>query len=107
MSNHTRMYGVRSKSPELISTPEERQKRATRVLAGMKIHSSHVKTIQIGDDLVDVPKIEYMQLLEKQVRDTREKMRSAENKIERLMKHQSRLADDIKNIKIEFRNILR
>jgi hypothetical protein len=75
------MYG---NNPVAVRPQDAKEKRAVKVLGGMKVHNSHVKRVQIGEDLIDVPKIEYMQLLEGQVRELRGQLRSAESKLLRL-----------------------
>jgi hypothetical protein len=83
------MYGV---NPIHRQMPQEtKEKRAVKVLGGMKVHNSHIKRVQIGEDLIDVPKIEYMQLLEGQVRELRSQLRAAESKLIRLEHAQQKM----------------
>lgn len=88
MSYMSSMYGGSPYAREVGtggSTPkEDPSKAASRVLGGMKIHNSHIKRVEMGGELVDVPKIEYVKLLEQQVKDLRTKVSNMENKVERL-----------------------
>ena len=93
------MYGNNPSTQK--PTELERQKRAVKVLGGMKVHNSHIKRIQIGEDLIDVPKIEYMQLLEGQVRELRGKLRAAEAKMIRLENNHMKVLSELSNIRVE------
>ena len=97
------MYGGHTKSA-VVPTAVEGEKRAVKVLGGMKIHNSHLKRVQIGDDLVDVPKIEYIQLLEAQIKESRLRLREAELKIARLGAAQINLSADVRDLKRELHN---
>lgn len=55
-------------SPELKNDG----KAANRVLAGMKIQNSHMRVLNVDGNNIEVPKMEYVHLLDKQVRDTRQ-----------------------------------
>jgi hypothetical protein len=97
------MYGSRPYT--VTSNPvEEREKRAVKVLGGLKITSAHIKRVQIGEDLVDVPKIEYVTLLEGQIKEVRNRLREAEMKITRLQNNQNRLINEIRGINAELSN---
>ena len=102
------MYGRTAKptvaaKPEL--TAEQRSKAASRVLGGMKIHGSHVKQVMIGEDLVDVPKVEYMQLLETQIREARARVKVMEDRYDRLLNHHNKAVSEINRIKAELLNM--
>jgi hypothetical protein len=93
------MYGVNPVERQV--QPDERQKRALKVLGGMKVHNSHIKRVQIGEDLVDVPRIEYLQLLEGQVRELRGQLRAAEGKLTRLEHSQQKLLSNLASLRAE------
>lgn len=97
-----RMYGSSAVPVQLRpESEEERQKRAVKILGGMKISNSHIKTVRIGEDLIDVPKIEYLHLLEGQVKELRGKLRTVEGKMIRLENNHSRLLSEITALKRE------
>jgi predicted nuclease with TOPRIM domain len=97
------MYGSAVVPPK-VPTPQEREKAASRVLGGMKIHNSHLKRIQVGEELVDVPKIEYVKLLEDQVRDARNRIRELEGRYSRLQNNHNKLVGEIHDIRRELNN---
>jgi hypothetical protein len=85
------MYG---NGPKVVVTPkieDEHQKRAVKVLGGMKVHNSHVKQVIIDDELIDVPKIEYVRLLEEQIRETRMRLGALEAKHTRLVNNYNKI----------------
>ena len=104
MSIYGRMYGARSKQPAVApaASKESVEKQAARVLGGLKIHNSHVKKVQIGEDLIDVPKIEYVKLLEDQLRNARVRLKEAEIKIERLRTNHTKFSEELRNIRYDF-----
>jgi hypothetical protein len=65
----------------------------------MKIHNSHIKRMQIGEELIDVPKIEYVHLLEGQVRELRQKLRIADSRMSRLETQHGRFMSEMDSIK--------
>lgn len=85
---------------------DRRDKKPNRVLSGMKVHNTHVKTVEIGDSLVDVPKIEYVSLLEQQVKDLREQNKKHENDIARLRRHLSRCENKIREIEAKMLKVV-
>jgi TolA-binding protein len=84
------MYGISAPVKSVINEPE-RQKSPTRVLGGMRVHGSHVKQVFINDELVDVPKIEYVKLLDDQLKQLRERISILEGKYERLMNNHNKV----------------
>jgi len=104
-----RMYGISNEIKKIINSEPEREKRAVKVLAGMKIHNSHIKRIQIGDELIDVPKIEYMKLLDGQIKEYRQRTHQLETRMIKIKEQNDRLQEEIRLIKRELnqKNILR
>ncbi len=100
-SIYNAMYGSTVPSTPKIETEVERQKRAVKVLGGMKIHGSHLKTVRIGEDLIDVPKIEFVKLLEEQIKELRTRLRVAEAKLVRLDNNHSKILSDLNEIRRE------
>jgi hypothetical protein len=97
---YKRMYGAAA-TPMRVDTEADRQKRAVKVLGGMKVHGSHFKTVMIGEDLIDVPKIEYVNLLEGQIKELRTKVRTLEAKLYRLDNNHSKLLSELSAIRRE------
>ncbi len=95
------MYGGATPPQPKVETEVEREKRAVKVLGGMKIHNSHLKTVRIAEDLIDVPKIEFVKLLEDQIKEVRVKLRALESKLIRLENNHSRILSDISEIRRE------
>lgn len=97
------MYGgnPRSYGGEQNSSPskEDPTKAASRVLGGMKVHNSHIKQVEIDGQLVDVPRIEYVKLIEQQVRDLRTRCSTQSHKIDRLQDQIKTLSLEIKTMK--------
>lgn len=79
--------------------PGIKDKSAVRQLSGMKVHGSHVKTVMIGDDIVDVPKIEYMNLLDRQLTDSRNKIKKIENDLEKSERRYNKIVDFVNEMK--------
>jgi hypothetical protein len=105
MTIYRAMYGV---GPVMQTSAAEqvaaREKRAVKVLGGMKIHNSHMKQVQIGEDLINVPKIEFVQLLEGQIKELRKKLRVSEHKLDRLESNYSKLATEMSTIRRDSSN---
>ena len=55
------------------------------------VHGSHVKQVLINDELVDVPKIEYVRLLDEQLREARARITTLEGKYERLFNNYTKV----------------
>ena len=96
------MYGGGNPSPApKQESPAEREKRAVKVLAGMKVHNSHVKRVQVGEDMIDVPKVEYVNLLEGQIRELRTNLRDAQSQLSKLTRSHNKLLSEIHDLKQE------
>jgi hypothetical protein len=100
---YANMYGSKHNFVPITPT-EEREKRAVKVLGGMKITNSHMKRVQIGEELVDVPKIEFVVLLEGQIKELRSRFRDIEMKIIRLQNNQNRFVNELRSIQVDLNN---
>lgn len=59
---------------------------AQKYLAGLKLTSSHIQKIQLGNQQIDVPTYLYVKLLEDQLRDLRQMVRKQDQMIQRLVR---------------------
>lgn len=101
---YRRMYGA-PKGPVAEKTPTESpSKLATRVLGGMKAQNSHTKVVELDGQLVNLPRAEYVKLLEDQIRAMRQTVRELESKYARTIRSMSKLQDDIRRVELELRN---
>lgn len=91
------MYGDKEQKQAIA----QREKRAVKVLGGMKIHGSHMKRVMINDEFVDVPKIEYVHLLEGQVKEVRNRLRDTEARLYRVQNNQIKLTSELNSIRRE------
>lgn len=98
------MYG--SGSPITKKQEVSPAKLASRVLGGMKAQNSHTKTIEVDGQIVNLPKAEYVKLLEDQIKDMRNKVRDMETKQNRLSKTNARIIEELRQIKLELANKL-
>lgn len=85
-------------------TPADREKRALKVLGGMKVHGTHVKQIDLGDKILDVPTVAYVKLLEAQIKEVRNQHRELQNQHNKLVRQYDRLVNELRNIKDELNN---
>ena len=92
------MYGISVQPSKPAVIEPEKQKSPTRVLGGMRVHGSHVKQVVINDELVDVPKIEYVRLLDEQLRQARERIANLEGKYDRLFNNYTKLLSKLQII---------
>lgn len=84
---------------------EQRQKMATRVAAGMKAQGAHTTTLDMGDGTsITVPRTEYVQQLENQLKDARNRVRDLETKQQRLIKANNRIMEKLRQIEQELSN---
>ena len=101
-----RMYN-RAKQAPVAKQPEtaaDREKRAVKVLAGMKVHGSHVKQIEVNGQLMDVPTVAYTKLLEEQIRETRNQQRELHNAHSKMQRAMDRMTNEIRKLKDELAN---
>lgn len=110
-SMYSRMYGgsIRHDGSPASKTPDkvDVNKSAVRSLSGMKVHGSHVKQLEVGDQIIDVPKIEYVQLLDTQMKEAREKIKRLEENLERSQSNYLKLAAAIRDLQAEMANTLK
>lgn len=100
MYNRVRQAPVAQK-PE---TAADKEKRAVKVLAGMKVHGSHVKQIEVNGQLMDVPTVAYTKLLEEQIRETRNQQRELHNAHGKMQRAMDRMTNEIRKLKDELAN---
>lgn len=101
MYNRTRQPAP---APKPVETPAEKEKRAVKVLAGMKVHGSHVMQVEIDGKLVDMPTLAYAKLLEEQVRETRNMHRELQNQHNKLVRQMDRMTNEMRKVKDELAN---
>lgn len=110
-SMYSRMYGgsLRYDNSQASKTPDkvDVNKSAVRSLSGMKVHGSHVKQLEVGDQIIDVPKIEYVQLLDTQLKEAREKIKRLEEKLERSQSNYLKLAAAIRDLQADMANTVK
>jgi hypothetical protein len=102
----SRMYN-RAKQASVVKRPdtaEDKEKRAVKVLAGMKVHGSHVKQIEVNGQLLDVPTVAYTKLLEEQIRETRNQQRELHNAHSKMQRAMDRMTNEIRKLKDELAN---
>ena len=108
MTNLSRIYGNRPKQPivkpDIPAPVIPKDKKPQNVLGGMKIHGSHMKRLQFEDGFMDVPKIEYVRLLEEQIKDLRSKQREQISTNHRLTRAITKLQNQIQDLTVEVRN---
>lgn len=77
---YTDMYGgdARPKAPGVDLNIPLSAPAAHKQLSGLKITGSHVKRINIGDQIVDLPSAAYVKLLEDQIRALRTEVRESQ-----------------------------
>lgn len=107
MSIYSRIYG---KTPKDKKSPEPQikddGKAATRVLAGLKVQNAHMQRVELPDGKnIDIPKMEYVHLLDKQVRDLRDENRDLKIKNEKYEGKIARLEATVNKFYNEFRDL--
>lgn len=98
MTNNTRepsLYDIFNDDEQ--KTPATAQK----YLAGLKLTSSHVQKIQLGNQQIDVPTYLYVKLLEDQLRDVRQQVKQQQQTIQRLIRAVNKNASDQDRIRGE------
>lgn len=107
--NISKIYGHKSiKQNPVVPVPvpnvPPKEKKPQNVLGGMKIHGSHMKRMQFEDGFVDVPKIEYVRLLEEQITAMRSSQREMNANIQRLYRNITKLQNRIQDIEHDLTN---
>lgn len=99
-----RMYSATPVDPAKAKPALTPEKMATRVLGGMKAQNSHTVLVEVDGSLVNLPKTEYVKLLEDQVKQLRDTTRNLESKNNRLNAHVKRVMEDIRALQAEMKN---
>ena len=103
------MYGGNlyrdNKAVKPEATPQQKEKMASRVAAGMRAAGSHTNVLDLGDGTtMTVPRTEYVQQLENQLKDARNRVRDLETKQARLIKANNRIMEKLREIERELTN---
>lgn len=101
MTPVSRMYRA---NPAPVEKPVEAAKAANRVLAGLKVHGTHLQQVMVGDQLVDFPTSRYVQNVEMQVKDLKRQIQEQQATNRKLMRLLSGLTDQIRGLKNELDN---
>ncbi len=96
-----RMYGARPAQRQVAPTAQGAEKKATRVLGGMKANNSHVKTVDVGGELVSFPRAEYVKVLEDQIKQMRVTVRELQNTNQRVNREMSKIYDMMRTLQQE------
>lgn len=100
-----RMYGGGpTPTPSAPEKPADRDKRALKVLGGMKVHGTHVKRIELDGELMEVPTSAYVKLLEDQIKELRRIQRESDSRQARLIRAHNKTVEELKAIRIELQN---
>ena len=103
---YRRMYGAgpSNSEPTTPKQPETPEKRASRVLGGMKAQNSHTVIVEVDGKLVNLPKTEYVKLLEEQVKQMRATVQGYEGKYNRVVRQMGKLLEDVRRLELELKN---
>jgi TolA-binding protein len=102
---YARMYGGRPSQTKTQPSAPNADKKATRVLGGMKAQNSHVKTVDIGGgELVTFPRAEYVKVLEDQIKQMRVTVRELQGQNQRLVRELHKVHDMIGRLQQELNN---
>ena len=104
MYNRTKRPSLPQPQPKPLETAAEREKRAVKVLGGMKVHGTHVKQLEVGDQLIDVPTAAYVKLLEEQIKEVRNQQRELLASHNKLVRKHDRLINELRKVKDELDN---
>ena len=85
MSILSKMYGNNKSIPKVEKVEPQEQSKGFRVLGGMKITGSHIKTLELGEGkTAQFPSVEYVRLLEVQISEIRKVNSSMKEEISSL-----------------------
>lgn len=102
---YSRMYGSRPSQNKAPPSDPSVEKRATRVLGGMKAQNSHVATVDIGaGQMVTFPRAEYVKVLEDQIKQMRTQVRELQNGNQRLTRELHKIHDMMRSLQQELNN---
>lgn len=100
------MYNAFKKpsTPAPVSSSAEREKKASRVLGGMKAAGVTSVTVDVNGQDVSVPRTEYVKVLEDQVKQLRQSVREMENKLSRLVRSHNKVVEELRSVRNELSN---
>ena len=76
-------------------------KKLSKVIGGMKAQGSDCRIIDIGGQDIEMPRMEYVRILEQQIKELRNKMNIMDQKVQRLVDQNNSLTSKLKNIEDE------
>lgn len=77
------------------------EKSASRVIGGLKAQNAHQQTFTIDGELVTFPKTQYVEQLEKQVKEFRNELREITNRQNKLIRSNNAMAQKIQYLEQE------
>lgn len=87
-------------------------KKISRIIGGMKAQGVTSKTVDIDGELFEIPKMDYIKILEKQISEMRTELRQAQTRIARLSDNLNLARMSIKSLEdenrknpVRFRNV--
>jgi hypothetical protein len=102
---YSRMYGARPSANKNQPGAPGEEKRATRVLGGMKAQNSHVATVDVGaGQMVTFPRAEYVKVLEDQIKQMRVTVRELQSNNQRLTRELHKIHDMMRAMQQELNN---
>lgn len=106
MSNSDHFYNMYGAGSPAAAKPQpvDKDKRALKVLGGMKVHGTHVKRIDLGDEMLEVPTSQYVKLLEDQIRELRRMQREMDIRQNRLIRAHNKTVEELKMVRQELQN---
>lgn len=78
--------------------------KATKQLGGLKLSGSHIQKLVLGDQQVDIPSVNYVKLLEEQVKDLRRELRETQSELKRTARIQNKLIEVINKLRTDLDN---
>ena len=100
MYNTSRKLG----STEIKTQQVSREKMASRVLGGMKAAGVTSVTVDVNGQDVSVPRTEYVNALEDQVKQLRQSVRDGDTKIARLTRTLNKMIEELRSVRNELNN---
>lgn len=102
---YSRMYGSRPSQVKPAASDPAAEKKATRVLGGMKAQNSHVATVEVSPgNMVSFPRAEYVKVLEDQIKQMRTQVREVQNMNQRLTRELHKIHDMMRAMQQELNN---
>jgi hypothetical protein len=78
--------------------------KASKVLGGLKLSGSHIQKLELADQKIDIPSVAYVKLLEQQIRELRNELRTVQTQLKRAVSQQQKLIDHMNIMKIDLNN---